>query len=88
MMNEHLVSAEMLWHHRKLVQRTMLYTVCGGQTLDQSWSFETDRAHPPETRSAMDADDYRAVLHNHNTVITLRFISAIIQIIEIWEVLH
>ena len=26
MMNAHLVSTEMLWHHRKLVQRTILYT--------------------------------------------------------------
>ena len=80
-MNEHLVSAEMLGHHRKPVQRTMSYRWWWAKTLDQSWSLETERADPPEIKSAMDADDCRVVLHKHNTVITLGFISAIIQII-------
>ncbi len=80
-MNEYLVFAEMLWHHRKLVQRTMSYRMWWVKTLDQSWSLETERADPPEIKPAIDADDCRAVLHKHNTVITLGFISAIIQII-------
>ncbi len=31
MMNEHLVSDEMLWHHRKLVQHTMPDTDVAGK---------------------------------------------------------